>query len=103
MNDVSLYGLDAMWHGALVALLAVLPATALFWLPLRGLAAGPRWLRPVVAGWASLGLTAMPGLLYATVFERDAFEGEAMGGILLAGFVLQLLVCLVLLILPRGT
>jgi len=102
MSDINLHGFDAMGHGALVALLAVLPSTLLFWSLTRGLAAGPRVLRPVITGSASLGLIALLGACYALAAEREGHEGSALAGCLLAGFVLQLLLCFLLLFSRRS-
>jgi hypothetical protein len=94
-------GLDALFHGALVAVVAALPATVLFWRLTRGFHAGPRVARPLVVGWAAYGAIAALGAIYALAFERVAFQDEAIAGALLAGGALQLLLFLVLLAVPR--
>ncbi len=96
-----LYGLDALAHGAIVAMIAVLPATLLFWRLTPGLSAGARALRPFVACSAAFGLVAVAGALFALNFERGHYEDEAMAGALLVGGALQLLAFAVLLLLPR--
>jgi hypothetical protein len=93
--------LDALFHGAVVALVAALPATLLFWRLTRGFHAGPRVARPLVVSWAAFGAIAALGALYALAFERVAFQDEAIAGALLMGGALQLLLVLVLLLIPR--
>jgi hypothetical protein len=96
-----LYGLDALFHGAVIALFVAVPATILFWSLTRPLAPGARWARPLVTAWAGFGLTAALGALYALAFERVNFEDEAMAGAMIVGGAAQLLAFLILLALPR--
>lgn len=98
MSDISLAGLDALVDGALVALLALLPATALAWWLTRGLAG---WRRATAASLAAYGLLALSGAAAALVMQRAGAEGHAAAGTLLAGAALQALAALVLLPLSR--
>jgi hypothetical protein len=95
------YGLDALAHGAVAALVVLLPAVALFWLLTRGLD-GPRALRPFVTVCAAYGVAAGGAGLWAGNFERPNFVDEAMTGALIIGAVAGVVAFLILLLLPRG-
>ncbi|MBP0463745.1 hypothetical protein J5Y09_07470 [Roseomonas sp. PWR1] len=95
------YGLDALAHGAVAALVALLPALLLFWRITAPLAAGPRALRPFVTGCAAFGVVMAVAGTYALGFERSGFADEAMGGALIAGGAAILVAFLILLLLPR--
>jgi hypothetical protein len=94
------YGLDAMLHGAVAALVALLPAVALFWRLTRGLA-GPRPQRPFVTVSAAYGIAVGAASLWAANFERSAFVDEAMGGAMIFGALAAFVVFLILLLFPR--
>ncbi|WP_198375273.1 hypothetical protein [Neoroseomonas rubea] len=95
------YGLDALAHGAVAALVALLPAVLLFWRMTAPLAAGPRALRPFVACSAAFGAMAAFAGAYALGYERSGYADEAMGGALVAGGGAILVAFLILLLLPR--
>jgi hypothetical protein len=96
-----LYGLDAMAHGALAALVALLPAVVLFWRATARLAPGARALRPFVACCAAFGVAAAAGGLWALGFERSGYADEAMAGALILGGAAAVVAFLILLLLPR--
>jgi hypothetical protein len=96
-----LYGLDAMAHGAILALLGVPLATWLLWRLASGLAAS-RWQRVLLTGLASFGAVALAGLGYSLGFERSGFEDEAIFGVLLGALAFQLLACPILFLISPG-
>lgn len=96
-----MYGLDALAHGAVAALVALLPAVLLFWRLTAPLAAGPRALRPFVTCCAAFGVMTAAAGTYALGYERSGFADEAMGGALVAGGAAILIAFLILLLLPR--
>lgn len=96
-----LYGLDAMAHGALAALVALLPAVVLFWRMTGPLASGGRALRPFVACCAAFGLAAAAGGTWALGFERPGYADEAMAGALILGGVAALVAFVILILFPR--
>ena len=96
-----MYGLDALAHGAVAALVALLPAVLLFWRLTPPLAAGPRALRPFVACAAAFGAMMAAAGVYALGYERRGYADEAMGGALIAGGAAILISFLILLLLPR--
>lgn len=95
------YGLDALAHGAVAALVALLPAVVLFWRIAAPLAAGPRALRPFVACAAAFGAMMVVAGVYALNFERSGFADEAMGGALVVGGAAVVIAFLILLLFPR--
>ena len=97
-----LHGLDAMAHGAIVALLGVPLATWLLWRLTPDLAP-PRWRRVLVIGLAGFGAVALAGLAYSLGFERTAWQDEAVFGALLVGLAFQLVACLILFLIASGT
>ncbi len=94
------YGLDAMLHGAIAAVILLLPALWFFWRLTRGLA-GARATRPFVVACAAYGIAVGGAGLWAANFERPSFVDEAMGGALIGGVIVALIGFLILLILPR--
>jgi hypothetical protein len=82
------YGLDALLHGGIAALLTFPPALVLFWRATALLNAGARLLRPIVAISAAFGLSQLLSDLWALVFERTSFQDEAMVGALIAAGLL---------------
>jgi hypothetical protein len=95
------YGIEAMVHGAVAALAALLPAVLLFWWLTAPLAAGHRALRPFVTACAAYGAMAAVGGVWALGFERRGYADEAMNGALIIGAAAALLAFLLLLLLPR--
>jgi hypothetical protein len=93
-----LWGLDAMAHGAVVALLVGPAALWAIWRLAAGLARGPRLLLALLAAFGAVSLAAC---LWALLFERTAYEDEALIGALLTGLLLLLLAVPVLLLLSR--
>lgn len=95
------YGLDALAHGAIAALIALLPAVAFFWRITRPLAAGPRPLRPFVACCAAFGVTIAVAGTWAVTIERVGYADEAVSGALVVGGAAAVIAFLILLLLPR--
>jgi hypothetical protein len=93
-----LYGLDALAHGAVVALL-VLPAA--LWALWRLAAGAPRTTRILLCLLAAYGAVSLAGSAWALLFERAAYEDEALFGALLAGLALMFLACPILLLVSR--
>ncbi len=98
MSSIMLYGLDAMAHGALIALLAAPAATWLFWRLAAGLGRGAHIALTLVSAYGAVSLVAAA---WALLFERTGHEDEALIGALLAGLLLQALACIFLFIVPR--
>lgn len=93
-----LYGLDALAHGALAALVTAPVVTWLAWrvgagaAPLRRL-----WL----ALFAGYGATALATLAGSLLLERRGFKDEAVLGALLLGLLLQAIACPILFLASR--
>lgn len=94
------YSLDALAHGAIAALVVLLPALPVFWWLTRGLA-GARPVRPFVATCAAYGIAVGGAGVWAMNFERPSYVDEAMGGALIGGAIVALIGFLILLALPR--
>jgi hypothetical protein len=93
-------GIDALFRGAIAAVLTMPAALFLFWRLAHPLGVGRRWPRPFIACWASFGVIAAVGTLYAYQFERASFVDEAMTGALIMGGLLLLVAFLLLLLIP---
>ena len=91
------YGLEAMLHGAIAAVILLLPGLWFFWRLTRGLA-GARATRPFVAACAAYGIAVGGAGLWAANFERPSFVDEAMGGALIGGVVIGVVAFLILLL-----
>lgn len=85
------YGLEALLHGAIVALVAFPLALLLFWRLTRALDVGHLALRPIVALSAAFGLAQLLSHIWALGLERHGFADEAMAGALILSGVLALL------------
>ncbi len=96
MSDIGLAGLDALVHGAAIALLVLLAGTPLLWSLARGLA------RPRRAVLTSLACLGASGLLSLPFSLDDRTEGTAAAA-LLASAILQGAALIVLLLLPSRT
>lgn len=96
-----MYGLDALAHGAVAALLTLPPALVLFWWLTRPLAVAVRALRPFVTACAAFGLSMAASGTWALTFERSSYTNEAMGGALIGGGLVGLIGFLILLALPH--
>jgi hypothetical protein len=94
-------GLDAMFEGAVAALLMVLPAVVLFWRLTALLAPGPRALRPAIACCAAYGAMAAAGALWAFNAQRPSLVDDALAGLLIMGALAAAVAFLVLLLFPR--
>lgn len=96
------YGIDALLHGAIVALAMLVPATMLLWLatgPMRG---GSRALRALLIALAAWGVMMLAAGTYGLGWERAGFVDEAlMGGVIGGGVLAALLFLVLLLALPR--
>lgn len=98
---IVLYGIDAVLHGALVALATLLPAIWWFWRRAAPFADGHRALRPFVACCGTFLAILAAGGVFALGFEREGYAGNVMVGALVGGAVLLVLAFLILLMLPR--
>lgn len=96
-----MYGLDALAHGALAALITLPPLLLVFWRLTRLLAAGSRVLRPFVSACAAFGLSMAASGTWALNFERSGYADEAMGGALIGGGIVALIGFLILIALPH--
>jgi hypothetical protein len=94
-------GLDALFQGAIAALLLVLPAVVLFWRLTARLSPGPRALRPAVTCCAAYGAMAAAGALWAFNWQRPHLVDEAIAGLLIVGALAAVLAFLTLLLFPR--
>jgi hypothetical protein len=94
------YGLDALLHGAVAVLVALMPAIALFWW-LTPTLRGARPVRPFVAACAAYGVAVGAAGLWAGNVERASFVDEAMTGAMIGGAILALAAFLILLLVPR--
>jgi len=94
------YGLDALAHGAVAALVVLLPALVLFWRLTRGLP-GPRPQRPFVAACGAYGIAVGGAALWAAGFERHAFIDEAIAGGMIVGALAAFVAFLILMLFPR--
>jgi hypothetical protein len=94
-------GLDAMFEGAVAALLMVLPAVVLFWWLTALLAPGPRALRPAITCCAAYGVMAATGALWAFNAQRPSLVDDALAGLLIMGALAAAVAFLVLLLFPR--
>lgn len=96
-------GLDALFEGAIAALLLLLPTVVLFWRLTARLASGPRALRPAITCCAAYGVMAAAGALWAFNAQRPGLADEAMAGLLIVGAIGLVLAFLTLLLFPRNT
>lgn len=97
------YGIDALVHGAVVALAMLLPAAILFWLATEPMRGGSRALRALVIGLACWGAMMLAAGAYGTGWERRGYADEAlMGGVIGGGVLAGLLFLLLLVVLPRA-
>jgi hypothetical protein len=94
-------GLDALFEGAIAALVLMLPAVVLFWRLTALLGAGPRALRPAVTCCAAYGVMAAVGALWAFNAQRPSLVDEAIAGLLIVGGLVATLAFLTLLLFPR--
>jgi hypothetical protein len=94
-------GLDALFEGAIAAVILVLPAVVLFWRMTALLGVGARALRPAVTCCAAYGVMAAVGGLWAFQAQRPDLADEAMIGLLVVGGVVATLAFLSLLLFPR--
>jgi hypothetical protein len=94
-------GFDALFDGAVAALVLVLPAVALFWWLTARLSSGPRALRPAIACCAAYGAVAAAGALWAFQVQRPNLVDDAMLGLLVMGGLALVVAFLVLLLFPR--
>lgn len=96
------YGLDAFVHGAVAALLILVPATLLVLratAPMRG---GPRATRAAVMAVAAYGTMLLGAGGYGYAFERPEYRDETMLGGAVGGAILTALLFVVLVFaLPR--
>lgn len=94
-------GLDALFAGAIAALV-ILPAPLVPFSRLtERLAPGPRALRPAVACCAAYGVMAAVGAPWAFHALRPKPVDEAIAGLLLVGALAAVLAFLALLLFPR--
>ncbi|MGG5821158.1 hypothetical protein [Falsiroseomonas sp. HW251] len=93
-------GLDALFRGAVGAVLATPIALFLFWQLTRPMVGTPRWLRPFLVCWASYGAVAAVCAIYAYGFERMSLVDDAMAGALIMGALILLPAFLLLLLVP---
>jgi hypothetical protein len=94
-------GLGALVRGAIAALVLLLPALILFWRLSRGLAAGPRALRPFLACVAAYGAISGLGAMWFFAMEPGRLVDEALAGLMFTGALALLIAFLVLLLFPR--
>jgi hypothetical protein len=93
-------GLDAMLRGAIVAAVTMPVSLYLFWRLAYPLGVGRRWPRPFLACWASFGVVAAIGALYALIYEYISVMDDALNGTLIVGALLLLPAFLLLLLIP---
>lgn len=94
-------GLDALFEGAIAALILMLPAVVLFWRMTALLGPGARALRPAVTCCAAYGVMAAVGGLWAFNAQRPHLADEAITGLLIMGALVAVLAFLTLLLFPR--
>jgi hypothetical protein len=94
-------GLDALFEGAVAALVLVLPAVVLFWRMTARLSPGPRALRPAVTCCAAYGAIAGAGALWAFNAQRPSLVDDALAGLLIMGALALVVAFLTLLLIPR--
>jgi hypothetical protein len=94
-------GLDALFEGAVAALVLVLPAVVLFWWLTSRLSSGPRALRPAVTCCSAYGVMAAAGALWAFNAQRPSVVDDAMAGLLIMGALALVVAFLTLLLFPR--
>jgi len=94
------YGIDALAHGAIAALVALLPAVVLFW-RVTGPLGWSRALQPFVTCCAAFGVAMMAAGVWALGFERNGYADEAMAGALILGGAGAVIAFLILLLFPR--
>jgi hypothetical protein len=94
-------GLDALFEGAIAALVLMLPAVVLFWRLTPRLSPGPRALRPAITCCAAYGVVAAAGALWAFNWQRPHLVDEAIAGLLIVGALAVVLAFLALLLFPR--
>lgn len=96
------HGLTAFVHGAIAALVALLPAATLMWIATRSMQGGPRALRALVITVATFGAMLLVSAGWSAGFERPMYHNETvMGGVTGGAILAVLLFLLLLLILPR--
>ena len=95
-------GLDALFEGAVAALLILPAPLVLFWRLTARLAPGPRALRPAITCCAAYGVMAAAGALWAFNAQRPSLADEAIAGLLIVGGLACVIAFLTLLLFPRG-
>jgi len=95
-------GLDALVHGATVALAAALPGLLVAWLATSPMRSGSRVVRALVIAVATFGAMMAAAGAASLGLEQRHFAADAMGGALLVGGAATvILFLLLLLVLPR--
>lgn len=94
-------GIDALFEGAIAALVLMLPAVVVFWRLTARLSSGPRALRPAITCCAAYGVMAAIGGLWAFNAKRSHLVDEAIAGLLVVGSAVALIAFLTLLLFPR--